>query len=145
MMTGACKWTGTSWNGYTAYHDQVPILPSVSLGTWYDVIVHIKFSEQTDGKLEVWGREAGQPWPASPQVNITNATLPYIPGGLDPAIPTKQSTTTPDSNGNTGLYLQSGLYTGGSTWPTATGQHIHISDNLRRYPTLTDAKLGFPQ
>jgi hypothetical protein len=146
MMTGACKWTGSAWNGYTAYHDQVPVLPSISLGTWYDVIVHIKFSENNEGLLEVWGRAAGQPWPAAPQVSIAAPTLPYIPGGLDPAFPTKASTTTPDSNGNTGLYLQTGLYTGGSTWnQSGPAQHIHTSDNLRRYSTFSEAKLGFPQ
>jgi hypothetical protein len=146
MMTGACKWTGSAWNGYTAYHDQVPVLPSISLGTWYDVIVHIKFSENNDGLLEVWARAAGQPWPAAPQVSIAASTLPYIPGGLDPAFPTKASTSTPDSNGNTGLYLQTGLYTGGNTWNlSGPAQHIHISDNLRRYGSLTSAKAGFPQ
>lgn len=144
MMTGACRWNGTQWVGFEAYYDQQPILPSIALDTWYDVIVHIKFSEQSDGLLEVFARPAGSPWQSGPQLVIRNATLPYIPEGMHPSYPNGVHTYNPSSDGSTGLYLMSGLYTGSATWGSKLSQHYQITDNLRRYPTFQDAKAGFP-
>jgi hypothetical protein len=145
MMTGAGNWTGSAWTGYSAYYDQIQLRPasSVLVDRWYDVIVHLVLSETSSGLAEVWVRDAAEAWTTSPQWSVSAPTMPYVPGGLDPAVPTKRSVTDV-LDGYSGMYLETGLYTGTSTWSNSQSQIITYMDELRKYSTVAAAKAGFP-
>lgn len=146
LWAGAGQWNGSSWTGYEVQLDQQMILPSYLANTWYDLIIHVKCSETASGVTEVYARQAGSSWPGSPNWASNGPNLPYVPGGLDPAVPTKQDTTWND-NGMSGLYLESGMYTGDTNWgePEKVGYpgvYMYI-DQMRRYTTLAAAKAGW--
>jgi hypothetical protein len=144
-MTGPARWNGSQWTGWSNYQDRIVLLPSVAANTWYDVMIHIKATEDSTGKTEVYVRQAGQAWPSAPTWVNNGPSLPYIPGGLDPNIPKKISTYDIESGtGYSGLYLEAGLYNGSTSW-NETLQTIDLyMDQLRRYTDLASAKAGFP-
>ncbi|SDF23358.1 Polysaccharide lyase [Blastococcus fimeti] len=144
MMTGAGIWDGRAWSSTASYNDRIVLRPNVQADTWYDVIVRIHTSEGNDGRVEVFVRAAGEQWPTTPAWSKTGPTLPFIPGGQDPRVPTKRSTLD-TVGGQSGLYLQTGLYAGSSRWNERTQQVTLYQDNLRRYRDVASAKSGFPQ
>jgi hypothetical protein len=144
MMTGAGMWSGSEWTRYTSYNDRVLLRPTLTPGTWYDVMVRVRASEGGDGLVEVFARAAGEQWPTTPTWSKAGPTLPYIPGGLDPNVPTKRSTLD-TAGGQSGLYLEVGMYAGSPTWHESAQQLVLIQDNLRRYRDVASAKTGFPQ
>jgi hypothetical protein len=141
-MTGAGVWNGSAWTRYQNYNDQQVLVASPKPDTWYDVMIHIKASEGSTGLTEAFVREAGQSWPTVPQYVNNGPSLPYVPGGLDPGIPSKISTYD-DVSGLSGLYLEAGLYTGDNTWYEPTNSIVTVMDNLRRYTSLEAARSGF--
>jgi hypothetical protein len=144
MMTGAAVWDGSSWIRYSSYNDRIVLRSTLTTGTWYDVMVRIRASEGSDGLVEVFVRAAGEQWPAAPTWSKAGPTLPYIPGGIDPKVPTKRSTLD-TVGGQSGMYLEAGLYSGSTNWSESAQQLILIQDNLRRYRDLASAKTGFPR
>jgi hypothetical protein len=143
-MTGSANWDGTQWTGWSNYQDQKVLVTSPSTNTWYDIMVHIKASEGSDGVTEVYVRPSGSAWPSTPTWSNSGPTLQYIPGGLDPNVPNKISSYDADSSGRSGFYLEMGLYNGSNTWYN-TAQTIDLfTDNLRRYTDVASAKTGFP-
>jgi hypothetical protein len=145
-MTGAARWNGDEWTGWSNDQDQQVLLASLLPNTWYDVMIRIKASEQANGLTQVYVRQAGQSWPASPSWQNSGPSLPYVPGGLDPRIPDKIGVyqAEPDTDGLTGLFLAAGIYTGSSTWIDPVSPVIVYLDQLRRYTDLASAKAGFP-
>ena len=144
MMTGASKWNGSAWTGSSNYNDRIVLRSSVAPGTWYDVMVRIRTSEGSDGLVEVFARAAGEQWPSTPTWSKAGPTLPYIPGGLDPKVPTTLSTLD-TTGGQSGLYLEAGMYAGGPSWHEPAQQLVVFQDNLRRYRDVASAKTGFPR
>ena len=141
-MTGAAQWVNGQWTSYANYQDQKVLLPTVAADTWYDVMIRIKTSEGTDGLTQVYARQAGQPWPSTPNWQNAGPSVQYIPGGLDPNIPNKISTFTP-AGGYSGLFVTTGIYTGSNTWAQSVSQVNVWIDELRRYPDLPSAKAGW--
>lgn len=148
LAGGRARWDGTEWTGWSNWQPDNTLVADVRTGVWYDVVVHLTLSEHPDGRTQVYVRRAGQPWPAGPTWQATGANLPWIPGGLDPAVPRTRSSRTPDpGTGYTGLYVSVGLYPGGTTWDPEqpTQQIIVYVDDLRRYTGVARAEAGFPR
>jgi len=144
MMTGAAVWDGSTWARYSSYNDRIVLRPTLTAGTWYDVMVRIRASEGSTGLVEVFARAAGEQWPSTPTWSKAGSTLPYIPGGLDPKVPTKRSTLD-TAGGQSGMYVVAGMYSGSANWSEPSQQLILFQDNLRRYRDVASAKTGFPQ
>jgi hypothetical protein len=144
MMTGAAVWNGSSWTGYSNNNDRIVLRSSITSGTWYDVIVRVRASEGSDGLVELFVRAAGEQWSTTPIWSKAGPTLPYIPGGLDPKVPTMRSTLD-TIGGQSGMYLEAGMYAGSSTWSESAQKVVLFQDNLRRYRDVASAKTGFPQ
>lgn len=144
LMAGSAIWNGSTWTGYANYQDQIPLTASITANVWYDFIVHIRASETNTGFTNVYVRQAGSAWPSTPTWSNTGPSVQFIPGGSDPAVPTKRSTfDTEAGTGYKGLYLECGIYTGSSTW-FGNSPITMYQDNLRRYDSVASAKTGFP-
>lgn len=146
LATGPGNWSGTSWTGYANFQAQQVLRPNYQMNTWYDLVLDYRLTEATNGYVRVWCRAAGEAWTNVPQYSFIGATLPWAPGGLDPAVPIKVDTLSIGSDGLSGLYLEAGLYTGSGTWyPSETSQQqIIYMDEMRRHSTLAAAKASFP-
>jgi len=147
VVAGSGNWNGTTWTGWNTYRRNELLLANFQMDLWYDVVVRIKCSEGSDGICQVWIRTAGSAFSSTPQFAHTGPTLPFIPGGLDPAIPTKIDTSQPvGAEQLTGLYLQAGLYNGSTNWQSGetTQQQIVYFDEMRRFPTSAAAMAAFP-
>ncbi len=104
LNTGQAMWSGTSWSGWSD-SEQIPIVSPIPIGVWIDIVVHVKFSFDNTGMVEVWERTLGHRWPLRPKVQrIDVPTMQYVPGGLDPGVPTARLSDT--------LYDSIGLYKG---------------------------------
>jgi hypothetical protein len=143
---GSANWNGSSWTGWNTYSPTNTLRANYSTDTWYDIVVRIKCSEASDGICQAWCRAANEAFSGTPQFTMNAPTLPYVPGGVDPLVPTKISTSDVGGDGLTGLYLEAGLYTGSSTWyaQETTQQQIIYLDGMRRYSTSAEALAGFP-
>lgn len=148
LAGGAAVWNGSAWTGWSTWRPDNTLVAHVRTGTWYDVVVHLRLSEHSDGRTQVYVRRAGEAWPAVPTWQASGANLPWIPGGLDPAVPRTRSSASPDpSSGYTGLYVCVGLYPGGTTWAPdqSTQQIIVYVDDLRRYTGVAPAEAALPR
>jgi hypothetical protein len=104
LDTGQAIWSGTDWSGWSD-SELMPIVSPIPVGIWIDVVVHVRFAFDNTGTVEVWERKLGHRWPLSPQVErIDVPTMQYVPGGLDPNVPTARQSDT--------LYDSIGLYKG---------------------------------
>lgn len=149
--SGTNDWNRPSWNTFTpgtnGSADQIPI-PIVKAGatnatmvmnTWIDIIVHVRFRTDSTGLIEVWARTAGQTFTTAPNLTITGPTQKSALGSDGVT-----RTTADVVSGQSGAYVEVGLYTGGTTWSDASnGAHVHIFDEMRRWSTLAEAKANW--
>lgn len=139
LMAGQAVWNGSAWTGWSNFQDQIVIRNSPQPNTWYDFIVHMRAAEDSTGFTRVYVRSSAEAWPASPTWENTGPTVQWVPGGLDPAVPTKRSVydLAPDYRG---LYLQAGLYNGSTTWVETQQQVIMFFQRIRKYGSVAAAK-----
>ena len=121
IATGDCK-VGQGWSNWES-GIKIPGLNPYPTDTWIDVVVHIRFSEASDGLVEVWGRSANNPWPASPQV--TRSGIPTMPYASSQGVH------------NVKLYTEMGLYPGYSGY---NGNDTIYLDDYRRESSLASAE-----
>jgi hypothetical protein len=142
LLTGPAFWNGTRWIGWSHYEPTIPLLAPVPVGTWLDIIVHIRFTHAADGILEVWARAGNGAWPQRPQISRTGVpTLQWIPGHdhriwgrpNDPRVPKDILTSS--------LYTEMGVYKGGNR--TETTDVVYL-DGYRRGTSLEAVRAGFP-
>ncbi len=156
---GTWTWNGSgynapSWNtttpGTSGSNDQIPI-PIVKPGStdatypmnvWVDIIFHVRFATNSTGLIEIWARQAGQSFTASPNLTINGPTHRTVV--CSDAV-TRTSETAVTSEGVTGLYLECGLYNGDTVWNDGVGNgaHVHIMDELRRKGSEAAAKANW--
>lgn len=156
VRCGTWTWNGSSWNapswntftpGTNGSNDQIPI-PIVKSGatnatmvmdTWIDIILHVRFRQDSTGLIEVWARTAGQTFTTSPNLSITGPTQKVVIGS-----DSVTRTTADVVSGQSGAYVEVGLYTGGTSWSDGSnGAHVHIFDEMRRYGTIAEAKANW--
>jgi hypothetical protein len=121
ISTGNC----TVGSGYAHWEPNIPIpgLASQPLNTWLDFVVHIRFTEDTTGVVDVYWRKAGDPWPAAPQISRTGIpTLPFCNSC---------------NVHNVKLYWEAGLYAGRTGY---SGSDTVYLDDVRRELSLANAE-----
>lgn len=115
LLSGPAFWNGSAWTGWSHYEPTIPLLSTVPIGEWIDIVLRIDFSRTDDGLVQVWVRVGDDPWTEQPQAERTGVpTLQWIPGYdeqiwgsvNDPRVP---RTVPPGS-----LYTALGLYNGGT-------------------------------
>lgn len=92
---------------------------------WIDFVIHIKFQESNTGTVQVWGRTAGDPWTAAPQIQRTNIpTMPY---------------SSAQNVHNVKLYTTMGLYPGYAGYNASDTVYL---DAYRRGTSFADVAPG---
>ena len=59
-------------------------LGPVAYGKWDDYLLHVRWSTGGDGLVELWRREAGQPWPKDPTARDTGMNVFTVAGVVLP-------------------------------------------------------------
>jgi hypothetical protein len=120
LFTGDC----TNDSRY-AVQNQYDLLSTYPRNTWIDFVIHIRFAEASTGTLQVYYRTGSNPWPASPQVNVTGVpTMPY---------------SSLHNVHNVKLYWCAGLYPGYSNYSNTDTLYM---DDVRRETSLSAAEGG---
>lgn len=92
---------------------------------WIDFVIHINFQESNTGTVQVWGRTAGDPWTASPQIQRTNIpTMPFCSA---------------QNVHNVKLYTTMGLYPGYAGYNASDTVYL---DSYRRGTSFGDVAPG---
>jgi hypothetical protein len=142
LLTGPAVWNGQDWTGWSHYEPQLELLPSLPVGRWVDLVIHIRFSHSPDGVVEVWTRTEGEAWPARPQVSRPGiATLPWVPGYDNRIWGGPNDPDVPDDVFTSSLYTELGIYKGGSR-TSATDVVYH--DGYRRGTSFAAVLEEFP-
>ena len=105
LESGTAVWSGSGWSGWSDSVMGATIASPIPIKRWVDLIVHIRYSYNGTGLVQVWERAGSQPWPRKPRVDLRNVpTLQTIPGGL--------SASVPQALRSLSLYDEFGLYKG---------------------------------
>jgi hypothetical protein len=142
LLTGPAVWDGDRWTGWSTYEPRIPLLDRIPVGEWIDLVVHIRFTHDDDGVLEVWHRTGEDAWPDGPQLQRRDVpTLQWIPGVDDRIWGHANDPAVPEDVRTSALYLELGLYKGG---PTTLTTDVVYHDGFRRGPTLASVLEEFP-
>ena len=142
LLTGPAFWNGSEWTGWSHYEPTIPLLSSIPIATWIDVVVHIDFSQGDDGVLQVWVRTGDDPWPARPQVERRHVpTLQWIPGYDEQIWGTTNDPDVPRTVPPGSLYTAMGLYTGQNSVDVTD---VVFLDGYRRGNSWDAVLRGFP-
>lgn len=142
LGAGPAMWNGTTWTGWSTYEPDIVIARSVPVARWIDLVVHIKFSHNPDGLVEVWYRDEGGAWPVAPTISRYGVpTLQWIPGYTNEVRGIRNDPNVGADIRTTALYTELGLYKG-SDVTTTTDVVYH--DGFRRGRTKEAVMAEFP-